>query len=69
MLPHKLACRASALLVCHDPENWQAASVPPRASWVLETRLRKLAHGLGKYWCGCRESHPDMLPGKEPFCF
>ena len=19
-------------------------------------------------WCGCRESHPDVLLGKEPFC-
>jgi len=26
--------------------NWQAASVLPRASGVLETRLRKLARGL-----------------------
>jgi hypothetical protein len=31
-LPHKLACMASALLVCHDPfENWQAALVLPQA--------------------------------------
>ena len=31
-LPHQLACRASALLVCHDPfENWQAALVLPQA--------------------------------------
>ena len=30
--PYKLACRASALLVCHDPfENWQAALVLPQA--------------------------------------
>jgi hypothetical protein len=26
--------------------DWQAAPVPPRTSWVLETRLRKLALGL-----------------------
>ena len=31
-LPHELACRASALLVCHDPiESWQAALVLPQA--------------------------------------
>src|SRR5437016_3180350 len=30
--PYELACRASALLVCHDPiENWQAALVLPQA--------------------------------------
>jgi len=106
-LPHGPACRAGALLVCHDPTwspkyesrspkqarssksespepvgwlpryrdarsstptapgfaigisvflrtsdfglgnlNWQAASVLPRAGWVLETRLRELARGL-----------------------
>ena len=45
MLPHRLACRASALLVCHDPEmksqisdlrleikDWQAALVLPQAN-------------------------------------
>ena len=31
-LPHELACRASAFLVCRDPiENWQAALVLPQA--------------------------------------
>jgi len=20
-------------------------------------------------WCGCRESHPDILPGEKTFCF
>ena len=32
-LPHQLACKASALLVCHDPKgNWQAALALPQAS-------------------------------------
>jgi hypothetical protein len=45
--PYELACRASALLVCHDPiENWQAVSVLPRANGILEILSRKLAHGL-----------------------
>ncbi len=52
MLPHELACRASAFLVCHDPvENWQAALVLPQAAgaWpqrVLETLLHRLVRGL-----------------------
>ena len=54
--PHQPACRAGALLVCHDPEKftiydfgfmiWQAAVVLPHARQVLGTRLRKLARGL-----------------------
>src|SRR6185369_5220083 len=78
-LPHQLACRASALLVCPDPgDYWQAASVLPRANGILEILSRKLAHGLrnigspsrsreGEGWCGCRELHPDMLRGGETF--
>ena len=47
MLPYQLACKASALLVCHDPmRHWQAALVLPQAHWDLETRLRTLARGL-----------------------
>ena len=55
-LPHQLACRASALLVCHDPvrfmiydfrfTTWQAAVVLPHTSGVLETRLHRLVRGL-----------------------
>ena len=31
--PHQPACRAGALLVCHDPmKDWQAALVLPQAS-------------------------------------
>lgn len=48
-LPHELACRASAFLVCHDPnkiEKWQAALVLPQANRVLETRLHELVRGL-----------------------
>ena len=45
--PYELACRASALLVCHDPiENWQAALVLPQAGGVLETLLHELVRGL-----------------------
>ena len=48
-LPHELACRASAFLVCHDPiENWQAALVLPQAGGVLETLLHELVRGLLK---------------------
>ena len=50
-LPHGLACKASALLVCHDPINeftildfrftrWRVAFVPPEVSKVLETSPR-----------------------------
>src|ERR1041384_1412325 len=67
-LPHELACRASALLVCHDPgkigrpsrccpeqtEFWRFC----RASW--RTACRK--------WCGCRELPPDFLIGGEALC-
>lgn len=46
-LPHQLACRASALLVCHDPfENWQAALVLPQAGGILEILLHELVRGL-----------------------
>ena len=55
------------MLVCHDPGNWHAALVLPQANGVLETLLRKLALSVGN-WCGCRESHPDLLRGGEPFC-
>jgi hypothetical protein len=37
---------------------------------VLEARLHKLVRGMSGYlyiWCDCRESHPDALPGREPF--
>ena len=90
MLPHQLACKASALLVCHDPKTemqkeecgmkkWRVALVLPQASWVLEARLRRLALDANSFiilhsaffiwiWCGCRESHPDLLLGKELFC-
>ena len=68
-LPHQPACRAGALLVCHDP--LKIGTPPwccPKQAQVLETRPRKLALGVFEDWCGCRESHPDMLAGKEPFC-
>jgi len=45
--PYELACRASALLVCHDPfENWQAALVLPQARGILEILLHELVRGL-----------------------
>ena len=31
-----------------------------------DSAARAGARPIG-YWCGCRESHPDMLPGEEPF--
>ena len=32
-------------------------------------RLRRtLVPGLSGHGCGCRESHPDLLPGKKTFC-
>ena len=60
-------------------KKWRAALVLPQARWVLEARLRKLARDANDFiilhsaffignWCGCRESHPDMLRGGEPFC-
>jgi len=36
----------SAFFILPSALNWQAASVLPRANGVLETLLRKLAHGL-----------------------
>ena len=66
--PHQPACRAGALLVCHDPMN---NGRPPRCCpertefWRLCRASWRAACGD---WCGCRESHPDMLLGKEPFC-
>lgn len=99
-LPHGPACKAGALLVCHDPdpsaravavrghliatrrrevntirsfasrftpsrcssEEWHAALVLPQARWVLEARLRKLAHGVSKV-----ERPPGIAPGSSPW--
>jgi len=33
----------------------------------LEILSRKLARGPVRIWCGCRESHPDILRGGETF--
>ena len=38
------------------PLNTETTAVKPRVG-IAERR-----------WCGCRESHSDMLPGGEPFC-
>ena len=68
-LPHHLACRASALLVCHDPIK--LASRPGAAPGKLSfgdsaaqagARPKKTGN-----WCGCRELHPDILRGGEAF--
>lgn len=41
--------------------SWQAASVLPRAGWVLETRLRELARGLKLVRL------PGIAPGHAPW--
>ena len=65
---------------CRMTLFWRAVLVQPQARRVLETQLRKLAPGADRffiqhstffipvYWCGCREPHPDILPGKEISC-
>ena len=64
------ACLQGRCIAClpRPHANWHTALVLPQANGVLETRLRKLALGVFGDWCGCRESHPDVLPGEEPFC-
>ena len=42
--------------------SWHAVSVLPRASWVLETRLRKLAPGVSRV-----VRLPGIAPGRAPW--
>ena len=123
-LPHRPACKAGALLVCHDPGNGRPPWCCPKrtgfwrpggASWRAACEGNKRTGGISELkpsvcralsncspalkssvnavgallpslakefeaeecgpgsrprtgWCGCRESHPDILPGKETFC-
>ena len=80
--PYELACRASALLVCHDPmkigkppwccprqaEFWRLCCTSWCAAyWIAECTKVRSELCIQRNWCGCRESHPDMRLGTAPF--
>ena len=67
MLPHQLACKASALLVCHDPMKvaGRLGAAPSELSFG-DSAAQAGARPM-KNWCGCRELHPDFLRGGEAF--
>ena len=65
--PHQPACKAGALLVCHDPVKMagRLGAAPSELSFgdsVAQAGARPMED-----WCGCRESHPDILRGGEVF--
>jgi len=53
-----LACRAEA-----RGKN----RISPPSHFVLRRGSLARADAASEGWCGCRELHPDMLPGEEPF--
>ena len=58
------ACLQGKCIAClpRPQINWHAVSVLPRASWVLETRLRKLARGVSRL-----VRLPGIAPGRAPW--
>ena len=65
--PHQPACRAGALLVCHDPTKLagRLGAAPSKLSFgdsVAQAGARPVEN-----WCGCRELRPDFLRGGEVF--
>jgi len=55
-----LACRA----VARPPERLS----PPSSSADFGAAAFAHSCAAGEGWCGCRELHPDLLRGGEPFC-
>jgi len=79
-LPHELACRASALLVCHDPVNRNSyianenGRLPPcRPEWTEFWRLCRVLTRSLKSKIGNRKSKiqmvrsPGVAPGRPPW--
>ena len=68
-LPHQLACKASALLVCHDPRKMagRLGAAPSELSFG-DSAAQAGARPVNLDWCGCRESQTNSFSGGKPLC-